>query len=45
MSSDEAMVDFRKHSAERLVADVIAQLRLNYRRTALEGVERLLKLS
>ena len=42
---DEAIVDFRKHSAERLVAGVIAQLRLHYRRTALEGVERLLAKS
>jgi glutamyl-tRNA reductase len=40
---DEAVVEFRKRSAERLVGPVIAQLRLSYRRTALEGVERLLK--
>lgn len=42
---DEAMVEFRKHTAERLVGPVIAQLRLNYRRTAMEGVDRLLARS
>jgi glutamyl-tRNA reductase len=42
---DDAVVDFRKHTAERLVGDMIAQLRLSYRRTALEGVERLLAKS
>jgi glutamyl-tRNA reductase len=40
---DEAVVEFRKRASERLVGPVIAQLRLSYRRTALEGVERLLK--
>jgi len=38
---DEAVVDFRKRTAERLVGGMIAELRLNYRRTAMEGVERL----
>ena len=38
---DESVVEFRKHTAERLVGSMIAELRLNYRRTALEGVERL----
>lgn len=42
---DEAVVDFRKHTAERLVGSMIAQLRLDYRRTAMEGVERLLAKS
>jgi glutamyl-tRNA reductase len=40
---DDAVIEFRRRTAERLVGPVIAQLRLNYRRTALEGVERLLK--
>ena len=39
---DEAVVEFRKRASERLVGPVIAQLRLSYRHTALEGVERLL---
>lgn len=38
---DDALVEFRKQTAERLVGPAIAQLRLGYRRTALEGVERL----
>jgi len=42
---DDAVVEFRRRTAERLVGPVIAQLRLNYRRTALEGVDRLLKKS
>lgn len=42
---DDAVVEFRKHTAERLVGDMIAQLRLSYRRTAMEGVERLLAKS
>ena len=42
---DDAVVEFRKHTAERLVGPVIAQLRLSYRRTADEGVERLLSKS
>ncbi len=42
---DEAVVEFRRQTAERLVGGMIAQLRLNYRRTALEGVERLLTKS
>lgn len=42
---DEAVVDFRKQTAERMVGEMIAQLRLQYRRTALEGVERLLAKS
>jgi glutamyl-tRNA reductase len=42
---DEAVVEFRRQTAERLVGSMIAQLRLNYRRTAQEGVERLLAKS
>ncbi|MFI5231968.1 MAG: glutamyl-tRNA reductase [Gemmatimonadales bacterium] len=42
---DDALVEFRKQTAERLVGPVIAQLRLGYRRTALEGVDRLLAKS
>lgn len=42
---DDALVEFRKQTAERLVGPAIAQLRLGYRRTALEGVERLLAKS
>ena len=42
---DDAVVDFRKQTAERMVGTMIAQLRLEYRRTALEGVERLLAKS
>lgn len=42
---DDAVVEFRRHTAERLVGPVIAQLRLGYRRTALEGVDRLLDKS
>ena len=42
---DDALVEFRKQTAERLVGPVIAQLRLSYRRTAMEGVERLLSKS
>jgi glutamyl-tRNA reductase len=42
---DDAVVEFRKQTAERMVGPVIAQLRLNYRRTAMEGVDRLLAKS
>jgi glutamyl-tRNA reductase len=42
---DEALIEFRKQTAERLVGPVIAQLRLSYRRTAMEGVDRLLAKS
>jgi glutamyl-tRNA reductase len=42
---DDAVVEFRKQTAERLVGPVIAQLRLSYRRTAMEGVDRLLSKS
>jgi glutamyl-tRNA reductase len=42
---DDAVVEFRRQTAERLVGPVIAQLRLGYRRTALEGVDRLLAKS
>jgi glutamyl-tRNA reductase len=42
---DDALVEFRKQTAERLVGPAIAQLRLGYRRTALEGVDRLLAKS
>jgi glutamyl-tRNA reductase len=42
---DDAVVEFRKQTAERLVGPAIAQLRLSYRRTAMEGVDRLLAKS
>ena len=42
---DDAVVEFRKQTAERLVGPAIAQMRIGYRRTALEGVERLLAKS
>ena len=42
---DDALIEFRKQTAERLVGPAIAQLRLGYRRTALEGVDRLLAKS
>ncbi|MFN8574172.1 MAG: hypothetical protein U0132_19130 [Gemmatimonadaceae bacterium] len=38
---DESLTEMRRHAAERLVGPMIAQMRLRYRRTALEGVERL----
>jgi glutamyl-tRNA reductase len=38
---DEALTALRRQNAERLVGPMIAQLRLRYRHTALEGVERL----
>ena len=38
---DDALTDLRRHAAERLIGPMIAQMRLRYRRTALEGVERL----
>jgi glutamyl-tRNA reductase len=38
---DGALTEMRRHAAERLVGPMIAQLRLRYRHTALEGVERL----
>lgn len=38
---DSALTEMRRHAAERLVGPMIAQLRLRYRHTALEGVERL----
>lgn len=40
---DEALVEFRRATADRLLGPMIAQLRLRYRRTALEGVERLFR--
>ncbi len=40
---DEALAEFRRATADRLLGPMIAQLRLRYRRTALEGVERLFK--
>lgn len=42
---DEAVVAFRRQMAERMVGGMITQLRLHYRRIALEGVERLLAKS
>ncbi len=38
---DVALTDLRRHAAAQLVGPMIAQLRLRYRHTALEGVERL----
>ena len=38
---DEALTDLRRNAAERLIGPVIARMRLRYRQTALEGVERL----
>jgi len=40
---DEALTDLRRRTAERLIGPMIGQLRLRYRQTALEGVERLFK--
>jgi glutamyl-tRNA reductase len=40
---DDALTDLRRHAAERLIGPMIGQLRLRYRQTALEGVERLFK--
>jgi glutamyl-tRNA reductase len=42
---DDALVELRRQTAERLVGPVIARLRLSYRRTATEGVDRLLSKS
>jgi glutamyl-tRNA reductase len=39
---DEGLNELRRLNAERLVGPRIAELRLRYRRTAMEGVERLL---
>ena len=38
---DEALTDMRRHAEERLISPAISQMRLRYRETALEGVERL----
>lgn len=38
---DDALTDLRRQAAERLVGPLIAELRLRYRHTALEGIERL----
>jgi len=38
---DSALTDLRRHAAERLIGPMIAQLRVRYRHTALEGIERL----
>lgn len=38
---DQALLDFRRQDAERVVGGMIARLRLQYRRTAMEGVDRL----
>jgi glutamyl-tRNA reductase len=40
---DQALAEFRRTTADRLIGPMIAQLRHRYRRTALEGVERLFK--
>lgn len=40
---DQALAEFRRATADRLLGPMIAQLRLRYRRTALEGVERLFR--
>lgn len=38
---DEALTDLRRHTADRLVGPMIAELRVRYRHTAVEGVDRL----
>jgi len=38
---DDALTDLRRNAEERLIGPMIAQMRLRYQRTALEGVERL----
>ncbi len=38
---DAALTDLRRQAAERLIGPMIAGLRLRYRHTALEGIERL----
>jgi glutamyl-tRNA reductase len=38
---DDALTEYRRQTAERLVGPLIAQMRLRYRHTAMEGVERL----
>ncbi len=38
---DDALTELRRHTAERLIGPMIAQLRQRYRHTTLEGVERL----
>lgn len=38
---DDALTALRRHSTDRLVGPMIAELRLRYRHTALEGVDRL----
>ena len=38
---DDALTELRRHSAERLVGPMIAELRRRYRHTAMEGVDRL----
>jgi len=38
---EAALIEMRRQAAERLVGPMIAQLRLRYRNTAMEGVERL----
>jgi len=38
---DDALTDLRRHTADRLVGPMIAELRLRYKHTAVEGVDRL----
>ncbi len=38
---DEALTELRRNAEQRLIGPMIAQMRLRYQRTALEGVERL----
>lgn len=38
---DEALTELRRHTADRLVGPMIAELRVRYRHTAVEGVDRL----
>jgi glutamyl-tRNA reductase len=40
---DDALTELRRHTADRLVGPMIAELRLRYRHTAVEGVDRLFK--
>jgi glutamyl-tRNA reductase len=40
---DEALIEFHRRLADRLLAPLLAAVQLRYRQTALEGVERLLR--
>jgi glutamyl-tRNA reductase len=40
---DDALTELRRHAADRLVGPMIAELRVRYRHTASEGLDRLFK--